>query len=179
MIHSFDTYVARECGMLEAVILRSIEFWCKKNASNNKNIYNGKAWTYNTIKAFEDLFPEATGKQIRRALESLVSNGYIEVDNFNADKRDRTKWYALTGKYFELLKNGLQTDLCNCPSGNTHLPKRSNATTQEVKSTPYYNTDNILQIDTTDNNTPSLVSTPIVVDTKSPKGSDSVETSMK
>lgn len=120
MTHSFDTAIARQCGsILEAVILRHIEFWLRKNIANERHIHDGKVWTYSSINALCELFPEATAKQIRSAMEKLERNGYIQVGFYNSVPTDRTKWYTLTDKYFSI-----------CPDGQMELPKWANGITQ-------------------------------------------------
>ena len=96
MQHHFDTELAERFGILEAVILENMRFWLAKNAANGKNVHDGRVWTYNSIKAWHDLIPYASEKQIRRALEHLESEGIILTGNYNQSAYDRTKWYAFT-----------------------------------------------------------------------------------
>lgn len=95
-MHAYKVEVAREYGILEAVLLNYLEFWCTSNAANERNIHEGRAWTYNSAKAMSELFPEASAHQIRRALNHLEEAGLIVSGNFNKSAYDRTKWYALT-----------------------------------------------------------------------------------
>lgn len=97
MKHLFDTNIAKVCGIEEAVILENIYFWCKKNEANNK-LTNGKPWTYNSVKAFNTIFDYLSPSKISRALKNLETNGYIEIDEFNANSYDHTKWYCITDK---------------------------------------------------------------------------------
>ena len=92
--HLFDSDVATHVGVNAAVIYQNIVYWCEKNAANRQNIHNGMAWTYNTVRAFAELFPYLTPDQIRRALERLEASGYIATGNFSEDTRDRTKWFC-------------------------------------------------------------------------------------
>ncbi len=92
--HNFDPEIAAIVGVNAAVIYQNIAFWCEKNAANDRNIFEGRAWTYNTTKAFSILFPYLTADQIRRALEKLEYENLIGVGAFNSDPRDRTKWYC-------------------------------------------------------------------------------------
>lgn len=107
MQHSFDVEIAQKCGILEAVLLENIYYWIKKNEVNNKHFYDGKYWTYNSRKAFAELFPYASEKQIRTALEKLIKNGLIITGNYNPDKRDRTLWYSLSDNGFLLFQKRL------------------------------------------------------------------------
>ena len=114
--HSFDPDVAADVGLNAAVLYQNIVWWCEKNAANNKHIHDGRAWTYNSIKAFEELFSYLTGNQIRRALEKLEEEGYIASGNFNQSAYDRTKWYCLLDK--------------------THLAKNANEFGKEAQPIP-------------------------------------------
>jgi hypothetical protein len=93
--HSFDPEIAKLVGLNAAVIYQNLLFWCEKNAANGRHIHDGKAWTYNSMKAFEELFPYLTGNQIRTALDKLETADLIESGNFNQAGYDRTKWYCV------------------------------------------------------------------------------------
>lgn len=93
--HSFDPEVATQVGVNAAVIYQNIAFWCEKNEANEKHIHDGMAWSYNSITAFEKLFPYLTKSQIRTAIEKTVEAGLLLVGNYNKDPRDKTKWYAI------------------------------------------------------------------------------------
>lgn len=114
--HSFEPEIAEKVGINAAVIYQNIVWWCEKNAANERNIHDGRAWTYNSLAAFETLFPYLTGKQIRLALEKLKDSGFIVTGCFNKDPRDRTIWYA--------------------PAGNMHLPKRAERSAQKGRPLP-------------------------------------------
>lgn len=98
MIHAFEKEIAAERGLLEAIILNHIAYWVEKNEANGTNEHDGKFWTYHSAKGFEGVFPYATAKQIRTALDHLKESGFIETGCFNKDGRDRTLWYTLTEK---------------------------------------------------------------------------------
>lgn len=105
MEHSFDIEIAKQYGINAAILLKNIYFWVCKNKANNKHFYEGKYWTYNSTKAFMELFPYLGDKQIRGALKVLESNGLICTGEFNEIKYDRTKWYAITEKGFALIEH--------------------------------------------------------------------------
>lgn len=96
MNHTFNVDIAEKYGLEEAILVENIVFWCVKNWSNKINIYKGKAWTYNSLKAFQDMFPYLGVGKIRSALENLETNGLIETGQFSTRGGDRTKWYSLT-----------------------------------------------------------------------------------
>jgi hypothetical protein len=105
-MHSFDPQIAQRVGINAAVIYQNIVWWCEKNAANERHIHEGRSWTYNSIKAFDALFPYLTSKQIRTALDKLETDGLILSGTFNKAGYDRTKWY--------------------CPSRQMDLPKKAN-----------------------------------------------------
>ena len=55
--HVFDIEVAQMVGVNAAVLLENISRWCEHNQANNTNFHDGHYWTYNSMKAFEKLFP--------------------------------------------------------------------------------------------------------------------------
>lgn len=94
MVNSFDTDVAKDVGVVPAVIYQNIKYWCEKNRTNGKNEYEGLWWTYNSVKAFCEQFPYLTKNQINTALEKLIEAGYIKKGCYNKVGFDRTAWYA-------------------------------------------------------------------------------------
>lgn len=94
MLHSFNPEVAADVGIEAAILYQNIQYWCEKNRLNEQNFFDGQYWTYNTIKAFCDMFPYMTKGVIYRNLEKLEKAGYIATGNYNKSAYDRTKWYA-------------------------------------------------------------------------------------
>ena len=70
-------HVAERYGFEEAVFLDSIVFWYRANRANDRNFRDGRWWTYNSIKAFEEIFPWWSAKQIRRIANSCRDQGAI------------------------------------------------------------------------------------------------------
>ena len=130
MNYSFDSDVAKVVGVDEAIMLQNIQYWIAKNKANNKHFYDDNYWTYNSIKAFESLFPFWSNKQITRILKKLVDEGYLISGNYNKQSYDRTKWYAITQKGYSIL-----------PNGQMDLPKKSNGFDQKGKPIPNINTN--------------------------------------
>ena len=96
MQHSFDVELAKDYGILEAILIQNIYFWIEKNKANNKHFYDGRYWTYNSRKAFSEMFPYSSHDKIRRALEKLVKNNILLVGNYNKQRSDRTLWYSFS-----------------------------------------------------------------------------------
>lgn len=140
--HSFNTKIAKKLGMIEAILLHNIQFWIEKSKANNKHFYKGKYWTYNSAKAFSELFDYLSDRQITRALKRLVDDDWLIKDNFNTNPFDRTSWYALSDKFYDEFKveNGKAN---NCESNyqtkHTDIPKMENGKAENGKS--YIDTD--------------------------------------
>lgn len=96
MIHAFDSQVAVEYGLNEAIILNHFRYWISHNAANEKNFYDGRYWTYNSNSAFCNIFPYLSERKIRNALKHLQEEGIIMTGNYNKSLYDRTLWYAFT-----------------------------------------------------------------------------------
>lgn len=99
--HMFNIKIAEKLGMVEAVLLHNIQFWVEKSKANNKHFYQDRFWTYNSAKAFAELFPYLSEQQISRALKRLTDEGWLLKDNFNNNPFDRTNWYSLSDKYYD------------------------------------------------------------------------------
>ena len=163
MQHSFDTKIATEYGMAEAILLNNFAFWLTKKKANNQDCHDGYYWTYNSVKAFAELFPYLTANQIRRALEKLQKEGLLLTGNYNEKAYDRTLWYTLTEKAMELLGVDLKPDAEPfAENANSiwqqpqiHLAKPANGFGKTDKPIPDINT--IYYDD--DNNTPISNST--------------------
>lgn len=126
MEHSFDIEIARLYGIPAAVLLKNIQFWIEKNKANEKNFFDGFYWTYNSKKAFSDLFPYLTARQIDYALQKLIDDGLVVTGNYNKMAYDRTLWYAITKKGYSILQN------CEMDS-----PKLENGNTENGEPIPY------------------------------------------
>lgn len=95
VFYTFSISLAKKYGLEEAILLQNIIFWIAKNKANGKHQYDGRTWTYNSIKAFTELFPFWSERQIRRILKSLIQQGALIAGNYNKLPFDRTLWYAL------------------------------------------------------------------------------------
>ena len=98
MIHVFDTDVAQKYGINAAIILQNIAFWVKQNEANGTNFYDGNYWTFNSNRAYQELFPYMSKRQIETAFKKLIEDGVLITGNYNKLAYDRTLWYALTQK---------------------------------------------------------------------------------
>lgn len=124
--HSFDVELAREFGVNAAILFNNICFWINKNRANGKNFFDGDYWTYNSKRAFAELFPYMSERQVGSALQKLVEARMIKTGNYNEDKRDKTTWYALD-------INGA----CMVQKCKFHLTKSYNGNSENVRPLPY------------------------------------------
>lgn len=131
MEHHFNVELAKEYGILEAIILNNLQFWIEKNRANGTNFHDGHYWTYNSAKAFSELFPYASQKQIRKALQNLIGEGIIQTGNYNKNPYDRTLWYSFTEKGNRIFQ-----------TVNIDLPKRENGNDLEGQPIPNNKKDN-------------------------------------
>lgn len=102
IFYNFSVNFAKKYGLEEAILLQNIIFWIAKNKVNGKHHYDGRTWTYNSIKAFTELFPFWSERQIRRILKSLIQQGALITGNYNKLPFDRTLWYALKDEEYFL-----------------------------------------------------------------------------
>lgn len=136
-------HVAMCYGLEEAIFLDSIMYWYRENRANNRNYQDGRWWTFNSVRAFTELFPYWSANQVRRIINRCQEKGALLSGNYNEDQRDRTMWYtpsdALLVLYgmaeeeensicekeqmdsFEVTRSFTQTDRCNKETCNTHV----------------------------------------------------------
>lgn len=116
---------AEQYGVDGAVMLHHIRYWVAKNEANENNYHENKYWTYNSTKAFAQLFPFWSARKVGRVLNKLEEEGAILSGNFNGKRYDRTKWFTLVNAITE--------------SGNIHLTKTVNGITEIVEPIPKHN----------------------------------------
>lgn len=131
MEHHFNTDLACEYSVIEAIFINHFQFWIIKNYANGLNFFDDHTWTYNSVAGLKEIFPYLSEKQIRNTLDKLVDNGVLIKGNYNDKSFDRTLWYAFAdeGKWI-------------FQKGQMHLTKRANGIAQEGKPIPYNNKDN-------------------------------------
>lgn len=129
-LHMFDPQIAKEYGVNAAIIFQNLAYWIEHNRANETNFHDGRYWTYNSVRAFAELFPYLTDKQIRGALKKLEDGGMILVGNYNKSAYDRTRWYALAEKGLSI-----------CTKGQMNFADRANENAHEGEPIPDINTD--------------------------------------
>lgn len=129
-LHMFDPQIAQEYGVNAAIIFQNLAYWIEHNRANETNFHDGRYWTYNSVRAFTELFPYLTDKQIRGALKKLEEGGMILVGNYNKSAYDRTRWYALAEKGLSIYTKG-----------QMNFAYRENENAPEGEPIPDINTD--------------------------------------
>lgn len=126
-LHCFDTKVATEFGLPEAILINHFQFWIAFNRAQRQNNRKGRTWTYHSVKALQELFPYMGVKQIRGALKRLEDQGVLLVDNFNQTPYDRTLWYAFADedRWLDLPQSRIGKKTAEiCPKGEP-IPDKS------------------------------------------------------
>ena len=130
MKHIFDVDIAIKYGINAAVLLENIGYWIKQNEANGTNYYDGHYWTFNSRRAYRELFPYMSERQIDTAFRKLIDDGLIITGNYNKVAYDRTLWYALTQKGKCILHfDGMENN------------KTENGNSENVTPIPNINTD--------------------------------------
>lgn len=155
MNHYFDVEVAKIYGVNAAIILQNLGHWIKRNEANETNYFDGNYWTFNSRRAYRELFPYMSERQIDTAFRKLIDDGLVITENYNAQKYDRTLWYALT-----------QKGKCILHFDGMDYPKMSNGIGQNVEPIPDINTDNKPDINTDKEKAASRFTPPTVDEVK-------------
>lgn len=93
--------LAEEIGLNESIIFLQLEFWI--SISDKK--YQGKKWTYQSLRNIQKFFRFFGKDRINRAIKSLEEQKLIEIGNFNKKKYDNTRWFAIDYKGVDKLKS--------------------------------------------------------------------------
>jgi hypothetical protein len=135
-------------GFEESALLWWIVHWIKKNEADEINFHDGKTWTYNSKKAWSELFPFWTEKQIRRLLDNLIERGAIITGCYNKQAFDKTLWYSFSDSFWAY--RSAQTGQCDqpkranviSPNGPTNTIKENHKEVKETKTQkPLWKTD--------------------------------------
>lgn len=142
--HHFHVLAAVKVGVNAAILLDQFDYWIDKNKSNDRHFHDGRYWTYNSTKAFAEMYPYLSPKAIRTALKKLEEGGYIVVGDYSHDRMKRPNWYSITEKGYELLNcTEVPKDtneqpvgaVRTAPEGNSHIYTYSSSSTDSSSST--------------------------------------------
>jgi hypothetical protein len=129
MEHHFNTEYALKYGIEEAIVINNLQFWITKNRANKKHFINDRTWTYNSYKAFSEIFPYWNEHKMKRILDSLVDKEILLRENYNKSGYDRTCWYAFKDEN-SFLQNY-----------NNHIAELQNGSNESAAPIPYSNTN--------------------------------------
>jgi len=125
---TYNAYVAQVCGTPAATIFHDIAYHVSVEKKNRRNFHDGNYWMNNSKRAWAELYPHMTERQVRIALEKLEQTGFIISGNWSDNKFDQTKWYTVTkkGEFFSLYLNPEKMSFDQTFSSNVHRTFSSN-----------------------------------------------------
>lgn len=132
--HSFDVEHAKLYGLREAVLIYNLHFWVSYNHANGKHRHDDRTWTYNSVHAFEALFPYLTYKQIRTSLDTLITLDVLVRGYYSTNPSDRSSWYAFTDAF--LADNPLPEAPAPAKKKGAPLAQQGTPSAPQGKSTP-------------------------------------------
>lgn len=125
MEYGFNIELAQKLGLNEAIMIRYFMFWIDKNKANERNFYDGRYWTYNTLASFGEIFPFWSKDQIRYTLKKLSEKNILITGNYNKNPYDKTLWYSINNDVIaELMKS--DDEILPNADGNTPASKCEN-----------------------------------------------------
>lgn len=95
MDYSFNTKLAEQYGVEEAVLLNHLYFWIQHNTANKKHFHDGRYWTYNSAQAFTEIFTFWKRQKIDRMIQILKEKEAVIIGNYNEKNGDKTRWFSL------------------------------------------------------------------------------------
>lgn len=122
--------VAERYGLEEAIFLHALMFWYRTNRGNGQNFHGGRWWTYNSVKAFEEVFPWWTAGQIRRIIARCREKEAMLTGSFSQDRRDRTAWYTPSDELLELYGESVN---CICTNQQMQPPEPADSCAESGK----------------------------------------------
>lgn len=157
----FEVCDAIAHGVEGAVLLSNIRFWLRKNIEAQSNIHDGRVWTFNSSRAFAEIFPFWNERKIARITAALEASGILISANYNRKQYDRTKWFSINEPEFVTPTNDEsgngsvgESESCGeedneiglqpapeaiCQKREIHLSKMVNPFTESVRPIPDVN----------------------------------------
>jgi len=121
--------LAKLIGLNESIVLQQVHYWLEINRKADKNFHDGRYWTYNTMKSWQEKeFAFWSFNTVKRTFTSLVNKGYLILGNYNHQKFDQTKWYSIDYEALETLISPNSSNWAN--AGLPISPKWANASGQ-------------------------------------------------
>ena len=134
----FETKLAAEVGLNEAIILQRLHFWLSRTDAG-KTVGEVR-WIYNTLDQWHEQFPFWSLMTVRRTLESLREKKLIFVSNLNRMKRDKTLWYTINYSNESITRNCSKWTDEVCKMNKSICSKRTNGDVQNEQTIPFKDT---------------------------------------
>ena len=90
--------LAEAIGLQEAVVLQQVHYWIQSNKESKPketHFHEGRWWTYNSAKEWQENFSWWSESTVRKYLARLREKGLLLTGHHSKDKRDRTLWYTI------------------------------------------------------------------------------------
>lgn len=98
MINTFNAKIAVDFNINISIFVQELAQWSFYNLASKRHIHDGYVWTWNSLEAYEKIFPYWSRRQLETLINSAVKMDLVIKGNYNKNKYDRTCWYALTWK---------------------------------------------------------------------------------
>jgi len=134
MNHCFNIKIAEECGILESIVFEHIYFWTEKNQEKELNYHDGCYWMQESIRRMAELYPYATERQIKLAINNLKEKGLIMTGNYSRNAWDRTLYYAISEHGYALRQEEQQAENSIVQECQMDQTKMSNRLDENVPS---------------------------------------------
>lgn len=127
--HHFHPDIAAKIGVNAAIFLRDIYHWCDTNRNNGENFYEGRWWTYQTMKGLCNRHPYWSKNQVEYIIKTCKKQGLLLSGHFGEDQFNRTCWYTLSDEglaLFEIqpsISENSETDFRDLPACNRKIQK--------------------------------------------------------
>ena len=129
--HSFDIKLATMFGIEEAILIHHFQYWIRINKAGNKNLRDGRTWTYQTRRDIKNQFPYWNVDRVKYLCEKLVGMGVLVTANYNKSAVDKTLWYAFSDEQSfvaDIVNSNNPYERQKCPSkGKSALPEGKSA----------------------------------------------------
>jgi hypothetical protein len=141
-----DVDLAKILGLNESIIIQQLHYWIEKFRGNDSHYHEGRTWVFNSIESWQEQFPFWGRNTIVRTFEKLTKEGYVLAGNYNKEKFDKTKWYAINYEKLEEIEksinpkwvNGVtQNGLTEEPKMGEPIPKTTTETTPKTTTNIY------------------------------------------
>jgi hypothetical protein len=121
--HSFDTELAAQYGIEEAILIHHFQHWIAINQRLGRNLIEGRTWTYQTIAEIAAHFSYIKVDRVRRLLESLTEQGVIIKGKFDKNPFNHTTYYAFVDEDIFIPNKVYERQICQ--NGKAELPKEN------------------------------------------------------